>query len=808
MGVQGAMSLMEEDPRRFGRPWRSNWGDAMITVEGKATDDDKAEEEGEKPVVTQEEPFILLVDGMSLLYHVAVNKQKNYMDSSPSVIKAQVYQFVSQLLEGIPPFSELRIFMDGLAPKTKLSTQIDRLRKQAIRGDVLAKKLQKSDGKQSNAKLMHLLAEWAMVEAVEDLCSTASAITAENGKILGLHRPSRGEAEPFIDDWIAKRIKPGTKVYILADDTDFLVYPNCPGFISFKSLEIQEDNGMTRLSGMQYVREKFLEAYLPTGGAANNDVMPVVAALSGCDYVLSQDSQEGMVRASNNIVKSDIGGLRQKARNNPSRAQRLTAILRFVAYHLERDKENWVEALCKAATSQSDSKRVGDTSMDQDEDNPSSVAAANLMDAFLSVRKTYFRSLTMPQNPAFEKKPSSMEIRRLLEYGILYCRPIIETWEPGSKKSTKKRSHEDALRLHSETQHDALIISPPFTRQIGSWIRQGSIWRMPIFVQARGRLYCLLVQFARKGGAYSFEGGQLRLSPMWTSEHPKVTEYVRTLGGKDGNGESTLKMHETEMDIQSYEYISAGWGDETELLSGNDAVDRACLFCILGNVKQAKPALNPRLRGAGMVLLTTLFLPYNLSMLCILLGTSPEFEGVDLEGSVEDGARTEMNRVFPFISVACHHAIFISSTILSLFGTHSDEQKLSNLTAPADRQGRPTVGLRVSDLLRYKDAIWIWNEIRKGPDLEELQSSESDDAHEMKFSMKFLDETIDSLANQLPETREWAEKVKNWKSRARMLWVIWWDVFNVALHATDSFEDTKVKDMNEWDKYILLLSRS
>lgn len=422
MGIQGAMSLLEADPRRFGRPWRCNW-----LKKGKGHNVE--EKDGKQPDNTEEMPIVLLVDGMALLYHVTVNHGLS-IDLSPSTIREKVAEFVSQLLEGIPPSSELRIFMDGLAPKAKLSTQIDRLRNQAISGDNLAKKLKSNikGTKLANAKMLHLLAEWAMLEAIEDLSS--AAMSTQDGKILELHRPSRGEAEAYIDYWIAKRVKPNTKVFILADDTDFLVYPCCPGFISFKSLEIQQDNGIIRLSGMEYTKQQFLAALLPNAGVVQEDAMPVVAALAGCDYLLDDETQRVLSKAMNLIVKSDVGGLRQKARNNPNKAQRLTAILRFVAHYVDKDRENWVESVCNAATTFSKKVSHGNgngkenvLTQDMDiEEAPSDADAANLKEAFRYVRKTYFRSLALP-NSAFEKKPSSVEIRRLLEYGIFFAAP-------------------------------------------------------------------------------------------------------------------------------------------------------------------------------------------------------------------------------------------------------------------------------------------------------------------------------------------------------------------------------------------------
>ena len=814
MGIPGARSLLDSDPRRYGAPWRCNWPEEKKDPEGSKETTNQGNKEADNntdnttkgtarddlddTVKKGLEAYIVLVDGMSLLYHVVVNSQPESVPTlsihgSPSQVKDEVSRYISKILLALPDYSELRIFMDGLAPKAKIPTQIDRLRSQALRADTAARR-EKDAATQGNLiysrssppKTLDPLAEWAFVEAIEDI----SSVLKRNGssKFLELHRPSRGEAEAYIDFWMTSRIPKGvpmTNVFIFADDTDFLVYQNCPGFIPLSTLEIQQDiSGDVRLSGFQYSRQKFLDSFLPSPQAANaDDIMPVVAALAGCDYALHPGAEKALERARSVIVKSDLGGLREKARNNPSKSQQLTAILRYVAHFVRTKGEYWADALCSAVVKKKGMNGANGNGSFEMEEDPTAInpAVFVLKEAFLITRKTYFRTLTLPDNPIFEKRPTSVEIRRLLEYGIFYCRPIIESWEPLSHRSARKRSLDDTQYFSEpESRTFALVITPPFTRQVAAWITEGSLWRMPHFYQARMRLHCLLVQFARTGGSYAFEGGQLRLSPMWTNEDPQVVEYVRShnRGGNNTSGEPPLRMLERPLETPSYEDVSAGWADEAELLSGSDAVDRSCLFCILGNIRQATPALNARLKNTGTVFLTSLFLPFNLAFLVILMGTGPGLETIDLT-HVNPGVRAEVNKVWPLMSMACYHGMFIANTLLSLFGTHSDEQKRSNLTCP----GKIGVvrGSRVSDAMRYEEAVWIWSIIRSGADLERLRSDDSDDSQEIQYAMDYLDAGLARLKANLPQTAEWELKIHEWRRNAKVLWIIWWEVFNVAL---------------------------
>ena len=129
--------------------------------------------------------------------------------------------------------------------------------------------------------------------------------------------------------------------------------------------------------------------------------------------------------------------------------------------------------------------------------------------------------------------------------------------------------------------------------------------------------------------------------------------------------------------------------------------------------------------------------------------------------------------------MSCYHGMFVANTLLSLFGTHSEEQKRSNLTSPGKIPD--SKGTRVCDTIRYDDAIWLWNIIRAGADLEQLRSTDSDDSVEVQFAMDYLDAAMARLKTQLPQTHEWETKGLAWRGRAKVLWIIWWEVFNVAL---------------------------
>ena len=194
MGISGARSLLDSDPRRYGAPWRCNWPKEKKDPEGTGSsglqdeENDGGDEDTRKDAAKGDlddalkkglEAYVVLVDGMSLLYHVAVNNQPESVPTlaihgSPFTVREEVASFVSKILLALPEYSELRIFMDGLAPKAKIPTQVDRLTSQALRGDTAARK-EKDAARQgtlvysrsSPARILDPLAEWAFVEAIE-----------------------------------------------------------------------------------------------------------------------------------------------------------------------------------------------------------------------------------------------------------------------------------------------------------------------------------------------------------------------------------------------------------------------------------------------------------------------------------------------------------------------------------------------------------------------------------------------------------------------------------------------------------------
>ena len=328
---------------------------------------------------------------------------------------------------------------------------------------------------------------WTMVDAIKKMC-----LMLPN---LHLHRPSRGEAEAFIDASLS-RCEDKHGVVIMSNDTDFLVYGHCPGFLSFSSLQFTPsgEESLT-LSGFHYVSSNFRRAFFQN----RRDVrfLSTVAGLAGCDY-----DDERLTSARAIIIKSKLGGLRVKHQNKPTTQMTLTAVLRYVSHYVEHPTP-WVDALVQS---------LGDD---------------KLLESLNQVHQTYF-----PDTRDVEQESSlSVESLRMFE-GVFYCRPLIKkyvsTLQPEisikarrtpnrSKRSRKrqKRKQEAIAHNNDETAEQRL---PPAERidfdddsssldydDIHELLREQSVWTLPHFLRFRVLLYGLVKSTGQSSATHVLE---------------------------------------------------------------------------------------------------------------------------------------------------------------------------------------------------------------------------------------------------------------------------------------------------------------
>ena len=483
MGVRGVWSLISSDPKRFSTVW--NFSD---------------EASGEKK-------NIIWIDGPSLLYFIALQPRfQNVLtnlgeeidqigQADPSEIHLRTTNFLWAVMDCCDETAEVHVVMDGLSTGAdKIPTQLDRMAKAARIADENLSNPQRSV---RNCPVISILAESSMIEAVQDMMVSSPDLN------LKLHSPSRGEAECFINSACRQR-QDDTKAnhIVLSNDTDFLFYEHSPGFIPFKSLNFDPDQ--SKLSGVFYLRSRFCRAFSLFDALA----LSAVATLAGCDY-----SSGKIDDLRSQIVQSNIAGLRRKVRKNPTSAESLTAVIRYVQYYVRLEPEGWMEE------------------MEGSLSRGSKVPA--LSKQIQSVHQVYYdqNNYDVDDGDANEKMMQSIECRRLFGLGAFFCRPLLESFlSPDqeqvtasndsrrrvSKKTKKKkkggkrrRQHESASVPNENDQNEETFNGPPgsstfvcddeiIASEKFNWeqtfqaLRASSAYTLPCFVMMRRRIYAKL----------------------------------------------------------------------------------------------------------------------------------------------------------------------------------------------------------------------------------------------------------------------------------------------------------------------------
>ena len=143
MGIRGAWSLVSKDPRRFGEPW-----------------------------VCSAEESIVWIDGPSLVYYLALQpkfeqiqrfhaRYDQHGQASPASIHRRTNNFIT-VLSNIA--KEVHVVMDGLCATSKVPTQVERMKVAAHQAEEAAR----SSSEPRNCKVISILTEWTMVNAIMD----------------------------------------------------------------------------------------------------------------------------------------------------------------------------------------------------------------------------------------------------------------------------------------------------------------------------------------------------------------------------------------------------------------------------------------------------------------------------------------------------------------------------------------------------------------------------------------------------------------------------------------------------------------
>ena len=709
MGILGCRTMMDEDPSRFTTPFTWN------CVTGPL---------GSNQNNNEWNSLGLLIDGKSFLYHIVMGSTKDLIYASPATINESCQVHIHRLLRVVGKKGGVHIFFDGLAPLEKLKSQLKRMSEESMVGDMLGRQDVSPDSKR--LKLLHHLAEWAFLEAID-------ALKLRFSTTLFVYRPAKGEGEAMMNQWLVQNDGLYSRVSVISEDSDFLVYESCPGFIPPSSLWYKEENGKHCLEGTYYLRSKFLLSFLGHPATTDTTIMTTVAAIAGCDYIdgLEESQLKALSSLRHTIVNSSIGGLRFKKRKNATAMSALTAILRVVAHYKSLGGYQWKEHMCSA---------LGGDLVEE------------TMIALRNIHSIYFYSLQINPDSAMDIVPGMVEVRRLLQLGIFVCYPVVESFRRDVLVGDVGSNDLDGSNAVP------VLPCPPLTSEIENWITTGSIWNFPHFRQIRARLYSYVRLIVHNGQIMP----AIPPADLWAFDrNPVIKEIVRI---KDG---VRWRMESINVNIPHHTMLATLFKEQSLTLADDDSIYRGVFFCLTGTPYELRwlMAMKRLPVAHRLAFLASAMLPYNLACLFLMMSTAPkEIAQWDFPLPLYSSPScSELKKVLPVLSVAYAHVNLLVNTLLVVWNRNGTPSSL--LWPP----------LNVSSTFRHDTALLIWDALRLQMNLEYLTTPVEG---KEKDVVQYLGGCFTTLGLLRSEDVAWQKVLAHWRDTVGPLYDAWWEIFN------------------------------
>ena len=555
MGVKGLYTLLSNEPSRF----------------------------GQRLLISQSTPDVdIYIDAPALHHHLIHCYQRRInlppllnfrdLDKSTSTIgivsPCTIFQlskaFIRHLLDTCSSNSRVHCVFDGVASQLKEKQQLERIKENCSVFDQASRSFVNANAnginkRGNNYHIPHLFGEDAMLEAIE--LEAAQSKSQSQSTRIHIHF-AEAEAESFIADMVSKSRGETESAVILSNDSDFLVFPSVASFVPLHSLEYTtSEDGKSVLMGWEYKREKFVAAYPEFQGKDRNDafcVMTTMAALAGCDYNLSPTLQRRISSGRNVIVNSNIGGLRQRDRNDPSARGALLAVLRYIS-HFRRTNtiKDWLFNMADSIASAEGTKDVAQRRCD-------------FLEALSDIRNVYAGVGDKGNQIVLDNikcEDNMVDLKRLLLQRKFYCKPIMELCEGARHQVSKARKTKGKKR-----KNDRLSVQTCIEGRIGSG---GSLWMESIFVECRDRVYEFIankhgcnegdendiIEHCRSGGSnqLSYKGYQVAVESdnSQSSEDSTFRDTIlQMIGGAESGNEGTLLGTHLEGTCQEHHFIA------------------------------------------------------------------------------------------------------------------------------------------------------------------------------------------------------------------------------------------------------------
>lgn len=490
MGIKGVYSLLQSEPSRFGKQWVTCPDSGLhVFIDGPALHHHLVStwvEEHRQGLSILTSVSLDHIPHTSHRLKIPVeapvwsneNPCSSPTSCSTTILYKLTYSFLMTLF--LAGTQEVHVVWDGLASQLKRETQIQRLEAQCHHCYQSAQRFitENISGLQPT---VHLWGEFIMQEAIYDL---QESLEREKMRVTLWNHFADSEADTYMGHVLHNSKKETTlshQFVILSNDTDLLVYNSISGFVPLSTLifeiNTRSDNQTYYVvKGWMYTYQQFYSAFpflqphrmevAETFAKANSShftSMPakerddvvcnysiiIIAALAGCDYTLHPLLEISLNEVRNAIVQSDLGGLRVRDRNRPSSKNTVTAIIRCIGHILKMVRIDRflgadeymtvlghaiVDYYIRTTEKQKPSRHLRKINVGFKEgqshtsDNLDTIKK-HFVQALIDISRIYHEGAscsTPMRNRHHQIFPLDVNLRRILDHGVFYCKPLVE----------------------------------------------------------------------------------------------------------------------------------------------------------------------------------------------------------------------------------------------------------------------------------------------------------------------------------------------------------------------------------------------
>ena len=220
------------------------------------------------------------------------------------------------------------LVIEGLAGVEKLAEQVNRIQVKSENCNAIVKKLLRQSVGSGTVHLnqnkfvpnlfSESLLETAFIEVLKEFSNKSKELY---GEVIY----AEGEAEACISYLVSGKTHT-SNVVVLSNDTDFMIYCGCPGFVPLDTLDIStsKDGKIIWIRGWSYSQISFCKFF-----GVPPICLPILSGLVGCDYSFPVQQERKLMSAKESILRSSVS--KRKKNRNRSLSNIIQLVVNFIA---------------------------------------------------------------------------------------------------------------------------------------------------------------------------------------------------------------------------------------------------------------------------------------------------------------------------------------------------------------------------------------------------------------------------------------------------------------------------------------------